>query len=176
MKNRINRALNKSIWCDVSAIEITEDLVKGKVFLYIQKSNVCNYYGMWIIMVCVTIKCELLWYVLLQKSPDLSIMICITIMICVNTPIMICVFPSTHIGDMCVMFCLPHVVCAWKFLLMKCAQTFHKSNHTIMICVTHFIICAEHIMKCVAQIIVVWPILPIWSMLLSITWYLFFIS
>ena len=56
MKNRINRALNKSIWCDVSAIEITEDLVKGKVFLYIQKSNVCNYYGMWIIMVCVTTK------------------------------------------------------------------------------------------------------------------------
>ena len=115
-----------------------------------------NSYGMRIIMVCVTTKCELLWYVLLQKSSDLSIMICVNtpIMICVT--IIICVFPSTHIGDMCVMFCLPHVVCAWKFLLMKCVQTFHKSNHTIMISVTHFIICATHIMKCIAQIIVVW--------------------
>ena len=105
------------------------------------------------VMCVIIMVCELLWYALLQKSPDLDIMICVTIMICV--------FPSTHIGDMCVMFCLPHVVCAWKFLLMKCAQTFHKSNHTIMICVTHFIICAAHIMKCVTQIIVVCLILPI---------------
>ena len=58
------------------------------------------------VMCVIIMVCELLWYVLLQKSPDLDIMICVTIMICVNTlimicvTIMICVFPSTHISDM----------------------------------------------------------------------------
>ena len=71
-------------------------------------------------MVCVTTKCELLWYVLLQKSPDLSIMICVTIMICVNTPIMICVTIIICVNTR-IMICVVIMICV---------------NTPIMICVT----------------------------------------
>ena len=62
---------------------------------------------------CVIIMvCELLWYVLLQKSPDLSIMICVTIMICVNTPIMICVTIMICVNTL-IMICVTIMICVF---------------------------------------------------------------
>ena len=112
-------------------------MLKGKFFLYIQKSNVCNYYGMWIIMVCVTTKISRPGYYDLCHYYDL----------CKHSYYDLC-----HYYDLCFSFhtyqwyvsYVLSAVCAWKFILMKCVQTFHKSNHTIMISVTHFIICATH--------------------------------